>query len=413
MKSGIIASAILFAISGITSATFPATQIVLPGKVAAGWFAGWHESQFPASQVPWNRYTHVTYAFAVTTSDTTKLDESGLTGLPTFVSEARKNGVRPLVSIGGWTGSRYFSNAVASAPNRTAFVKTVTDLAVKYRVDGLDFDWEYPDEAGSGCNKHGPGDTPNFLLFLEQLRTHPVGKLLAVTVAAGISPWLGTNGEPLKDVSGFAKVVDYVAIMNYDIWGPWSPTVGPNAPLYDSCAPKADQGGSASSAVEAWTKAGMPSNKLALGVPSYGHSYRVLKKNAYSSNGQLALFPPFVANDQPAGDKWDSQPGGPGDCGGAASTQPGGVIEYWGMIQLGYINTNGNPEPGRTYRFDTCSKTSFIYDPTKQIMVSYDDPQSMRAKGQFIGEQKLRGFSLWEVGGDYHTSLVDAIRSTY
>lgn len=216
--------------------------------------------------------------------------------------------------------------------------------------------WEYPNEAAIGCNKYSPDDTANFLLFLQQLRADPVGKLLAVTIAAGNSPWLGANGKPVTDVSGFAKVVDFITIMNYDIWGPWSPTVGPNAPLEDSCAPEADRAGSALSAVQAWEKAGLPLNKFTLGVPSYGHSFRVLKKNAYLANGQLALYPPFVANDQPAGDKWDSQPGGTDVC-GAKSTQPGGVIQYWGMIQLGYINTNGNPEPGRSYRFDTCTNT--------------------------------------------------------
>jgi chitinase len=46
-----------------------------------------------------------------------------------------------LISIGGWTGSRWFSTAVRTSSARTAFVKTVTELAVKYKVDGLDFEY--------------------------------------------------------------------------------------------------------------------------------------------------------------------------------------------------------------------------------------------------------------------------------
>jgi chitinase len=179
--------------------------------------------------------------------------------------------------------------------------------------------------------------------------------MLAVTVAAGGSPWLGADGKPMANVSGFAKVLDYVAIMNYDIWGSWSPAVGPNAPLDDSCATKADQAGSALSAVHSWQNAGMPLNKLVLGVPASGHSYRVRKQNAIV-NGQLALYPKFDVNDQPAGDKWDGQPGETDVC-GVKSTKPGGVIQYAGMISLGYIDNSGNPMPGRTYKFDTCSKT--------------------------------------------------------
>lgn len=219
---------------------------------------------------------------------------------------------------------------------------------------------------------------------------------MAVTAAAAGTPWLGQNGNPVTDVTGFAKVLDYVTIMNYDIWGPWSSTVGPNAPLDDTCAPNADRAGSATSAVQAWKKAGMPLNKLVLGIPSYGHSYRVRKQNAYANGvgGQLALYPKFDANAQPAGDKWDAPAGGKDLCDNKVSTQPGGIIQYWGMISLGYIDQNGHPKPGKVYRFDTCSNTvcilvrsfrlisafyqPFIYDPSKEIMVSYDDPQVSR-----------------------------------
>lgn len=45
-----------------------------------------------------------------------------------------------LVSIGGWTGSQYYSTAVGSAENRTAFVKTVIGLVSKYELDGVDFE---------------------------------------------------------------------------------------------------------------------------------------------------------------------------------------------------------------------------------------------------------------------------------
>lgn len=37
---------------------------VNPKSVVAGWFAGWHEIQFPAEKVPWKKYTHVIYSFA-------------------------------------------------------------------------------------------------------------------------------------------------------------------------------------------------------------------------------------------------------------------------------------------------------------------------------------------------------------
>jgi len=43
------------------------------------------------------------------------------------------------ISIGGWTGSSYFSTAV-TPQNRSTFVKAVLDLTAKYKLDGVDFE---------------------------------------------------------------------------------------------------------------------------------------------------------------------------------------------------------------------------------------------------------------------------------
>ena len=50
-------------------------------------------------------------------------------------------GIDALLSIGGWTGSIYYSTAVGTANNRTAFVKAIVDMADQYGLDGIDFEW--------------------------------------------------------------------------------------------------------------------------------------------------------------------------------------------------------------------------------------------------------------------------------
>lgn len=144
--------------------------------------------------------------------------------------------------------------------------------------------------------------------------------------------------------------------MNYDIWGPWSATVGPNAPLNDTCASSANRGGSAVSAVKAWNKAGMPLNQIVLGVAAYGHSFRVLKASAFKkgSTTVLASYPSFDASDPPAGDSWDD-PAGIDECGNAQ--QPGGDVDFWGLVQEGYLTSSGNVMSGIAYAYDTCSQT--------------------------------------------------------
>ena len=79
--------------------------------------------------------------------------------------------------------------------------------------------WEYPGSQGIGCNVVAPNDTANFLSFLQELRQSDVGKKLFLTAATPISPWKDASGNSTADVSPFAKVLDYIAIMNYDING--------------------------------------------------------------------------------------------------------------------------------------------------------------------------------------------------
>ncbi len=53
--------------------------------------------------------------------------------------------VHALLSIGGWTGSRFFSSAVATDANRTAFAQAVMKVVSTYNLDGIEFECVYFD----------------------------------------------------------------------------------------------------------------------------------------------------------------------------------------------------------------------------------------------------------------------------
>ena len=381
--------------------------------------------------------------------------------VPEFVTQAHENvsvrsrcandrsplaqNVSAQIAIGGWGGSIYFSSNVATAENRTAFVKTVTNFTQYYNFDGVDFEyvfdfpqltstecefasWEYPNKQGIGCNVIDANDTQNFLDFLQELRQDPVGAKLTLSAGTAITPFVDASGNPSVDVSGFAKVLDYIAIMNYDIWGAWSSGVGPNSPLNDTCAAPANQQGSAVSAVKAWSTAGMPVNQIVLGVPSYGRSFSVSPSNAFvsGSSTDLAAYPKFNASNQPLGDAWDNT-GSTNPCG--VYEGPGGTFRLWGLVDGGFLDTQGNPASGIYYRYDNCSQTvqwfsllgyyrgfdltilfqPYVYNSTSQVMVSFDNAQSFAAKGNYIKETGLRGFAMWEAGGDYNNLLLTSI----
>lgn len=395
--------------------------------VATTWYTGWNADQLPVDQVSWDKYTSVTYAFALTQADgTILLQDSDVALLPQFVEAAHSHNTRAMLTIGGWTGSMYFSPMVATADNRTSFVNAAMQLVSQYNLDGLDFDWEYPGASGD-CNVNTPQDTQNFLLFLQELRSQAPNITLSAAVA--LTPFVDTSGSPATDVSGFAKVLDYIAIMDYDVFGPgWSKVAGPNAPLNDTCAPSGQQDGSAVSAVQAWTSAGFPANQIVLALAAYGHGFVVDSTAAFDTSNSgavasttstsmppgttlLAAYPPVANSSNPQGDPTDvwSAGGAVDECGRVTQPGWGGVWNFAGMISGGYLDQNGTAVAGLGYRFDTCSQTPYIYLEDRQTMVAYDDPTSIAAKGKFIAEQGLRGFAIWEAAGDYKDLLLDAV----
>lgn len=126
-----------------------------------------------------------------------------------------------------------------------------------------------------GCNTINANDTINFILFLEELRAHPTCNNYTLSAAVSLAPFNDAEGNPSTDLSRLGNALDHIVIMNYDVWGPWSDRVGPNMPLFDSCAPPPYQQGSGEWAVEQWTKAGIPLEKIVLGVGAYGRGFTV------------------------------------------------------------------------------------------------------------------------------------------
>ncbi|EPS97397.1 hypothetical protein FOMPIDRAFT_127036 [Fomitopsis schrenkii] len=385
------------------------------------WYANWESGDNPPyslTNLSWSQYTRVSYSFLVPASDQTiTVTSADNSSLHEFVGSARENNVSSSVTIGGWDGSTYFSSAVAAAENRTRFVNSTVALVNNYGLDGIDFDWEYPSAIGIGCNQRSENDTANYLLFLQELRERLPNKTISAAVA--LTPFVnGSAGEPSTDVSVFASVLDYIEIMVYDVWTASSASVGPNSPLYDSCASAEDRQGSAASAVSAWTVAGFQPEQIVLGVAGYGHSYRVATDDAYydTENKILQLYAPFNWQDQPRGDSWDVGESTTDQCGNPQNAYTG-IFSFWGLVQQNYLNSTGLPAHGIEYGWDSCSETPLIYNPSEQVMISYDDVMSFMRKGFYIAEERLRGWAMWEASNDWNdmltTSMTKAMMSSY
>lgn len=211
------------------------TAVPLSQFRVIGYLPSW---QGNISDLQVSRLTHVTYAFLIPTAaggyypldDTARLDS--------MVTTAHAHKVKAIISVGGSDSSFAFSGIVATQANRTAFVNNMISFTTRYKLDGVDIDWEYP-AAGA--------EAGNFLLLMQQLSTalHQKGRLLSMAV-------IGEGGSYVD--AGVFAVTDYFEIMAYDNNNFQHSTFQ----LGQDC-------------INYWLGRGMPPAKATLGVPFYGH----------------------------------------------------------------------------------------------------------------------------------------------
>lgn len=278
-----------------------------------------------------------------------------------------------LVSVGGWLWSTNFSDMASTAESRRTFEDSVMVFLTQYDLDGLDIDWEYPGMPGAG-HPFRPQDKQNFTSLLRELRdrfdavTRKSGKKLYLTVAMGSSEEVIANTEMNK----VQRYVDTVNLMTYDYYEPGSESItGNHSPLYaDPADPKH---ASSADSVKAFEKAGVPAEKILLGVPFYGHEWGDVPEQNHGLFQTGKPIPNAYA--------------------------PFNVIDS-SMIGQGF-----------THYWDDAAKVPYLYNADKHIFVSYEDPESLKLKCQYVRSNKLGGIMFWEYFGDSGSKLLQAIQS--
>jgi chitinase len=277
--------------------------------------------------------------------------------------------LRVLVSVGGWTWSGGFSDMALTEASRRKFIDSAAAFVEKYALDGVDIDWEYPGLPGMG-NRFRPEDGENYTALLRELRRRfdgeekRLGRRLFTSVATGAS----TSFLEHTAMSNVARYVDTVNLMSYDYYEPTDDRVtGHHAPLHTNPAdPKAI---SAEASVKAYLAAGVPKNKLVLGVPFYGHAWS--------------------------------------DVGGAANGlyQPGKAAH----VDANYRSIPALLAAGYVRYWDPVSSAPFLYNSATRTFVSYEDTESVKLKAEYVVREKLRGVMFWEYHGDDRGALLGAI----
>ncbi|KAG1755573.1 glycoside hydrolase family 18 protein [Suillus lakei] len=301
-----------------------------------------------------------------------------------LVADAHAAGSCVKLSIGGWTGSHYFSQAVSTPANRNTFVNNICSTYAQYNLDGIDIDWEYPGQAGSQGNTESPSDEENMLEFLKLLRQRlpPSAKISA---AVQDTPFAGPDGQPIKDASGFAEIVDWCLLMNYDDFQAATPP-GPNAPLYDGCGNSTQPSQNAVSGYNAWTSAGFPANKLVLGLAGYGYVSNIGVNHLRQRRSPEAPRLHRLARRTTVYSDDDHQ------------------VQFRDLVSKGILQRNGDgtyaavPSSGFQRSWDKCSATPFLHSDTQTI--PYDDPESLAMKGAFAKKTGMLGVNMFDVHGE-------------
>ncbi|KZT12531.1 glycoside hydrolase family 18 protein [Laetiporus sulphureus 93-53] len=408
------------------------------------YYPDWAAPAFPPEKVDFGRFDWIDFAFAVP-DENFNLTWDGSSEAPDLltrlVAAAHNSGTKVKLSVGGWTGSQYFSPAVSDDQSRQTLVSNIFATYTQFNLDGIDIDWEYPGQDGNAGNQVSPNDTANFLSFLQLLRaTLPATAKLSAAVQT--VPFADAQGDPLGNVSQFAEVLDWVLIMNYDAWGS-SSTPGPNAPLSDACQNSTQASANAVAALEAWTDAGFPASQLVLGVPSYGYisksrATRLRERRSRHARSRHSHLPKRMQSLLSDEAQNSAPPGTPPiyAMNGDGGTQ-NGQVQFRALVAQGVLqyappdvlDGNDGAAPtsldvvgtefdslydgwgGFTRYWDNCSSTPFLRSENAGQVVTYDDPLSLGLKAAFARESGMLGVNMFDVSGDTDQwDLTDALR---
>jgi chitinase len=436
-----------------------------PSEVRAAFFANWdrYARGYFVKQIPADRLNVIDYAFAGPTAAGT----CGLSDVwsdfqaPTWTGDTSVDGVaddpsnpnqhlfgnfnqlvklkaahpnlQVVMSIGGWTLSKYFSDVAASAATRQAFVSSCIDLIIRGNLptggwpesaggagaaaglfDGIDIDWEYPGiDPGNGAD-HSPADKHNATLLFRELRNQldaygaVTGKhyLLTADLPAGNVNSLGS-----WELAAVGQTVDWINLLTFDFHGSWDSWTDFNSPF--SLDPKEPPvgGGAIQSAwntkgtVDLYLANGVPADKLVLGVPFFGKRYV-----GVPAGGSSGLYQPFAPQGWPYNDS-------PTFHELVDTGLTDGNLTVIGPTAVAQPTNSGNDGKGIngfSRYYDGAAGAPWLYNPLLSggTFISYMDPHGVRDRVHLANDRHLRGLWAWEISQDDDANdLVNAMSS--
>lgn len=275
-----------------------------------------------------------------------------------FLLKKRYRHLKTLLSIGGWTYSSNFPRPASTDAGRQTFARSAVQLVADLGFDGIDIDWEYPQDSSQAWA---------FVLLLEETRRfldaysarYLRGKHLLLTVAAPC----GASNYLRLYMSRMDPYLDFWNLMCYDFAGSWDVKAGHQANIFPSPKEPKSTPFNADSAISAYLSGGVHPQKVVFGLPLYGRAFEGTKGPGHSFKG--------------IGEgSWEN-----------------GVWDYKAL-----------PHEGSKEENNEKLIASWSYGKKQKKMVSYDTPAIARKKAEYIRGRGLGGGMWWELSGDHPIS---------
>lgn len=322
-----------------------------------GWKDNWGENNEKATQI-----THINYAFANIKDgkviEGKEADKEALEKLNELKLVNKE--LKILISVGGWSWSKNFSDAVLTPNTRQVFANSAIDFMLRHQIDGIDLDWEYPGLIGDN-NVFRPEDKENFTAILKLLREKldSIGsnkKSYLLTIATAASQTYLDH----TDMKEAHQYLDFINIMTYDFFVGGNGKTGHHANLYHS-SDKDGNSRSGNRAVQEHIIAGIPTEKLLLGVPFYGRWWtgtNPKNRGLYQeATGKYGSYSYITIADSLRDNVFDS---------------------YW----------------------DESAMVPYIWRKKDSLFMTYDDEISIKHKAEYINNKGLGGIMFWQFNGD-------------
>ncbi|ESK94735.1 glycoside hydrolase family 18 protein [Moniliophthora roreri MCA 2997] len=345
------------------------------GKVQMAYFTNWgiYARNFQPSDIDPTKLTHILYSFADVSAETGEIkltdswadeqkhypgdswndERTNLYGClkQLYLLKMANRNLKVMLSVGGWTYSQagHFK-FVTSPTSRDKFVQTAIQLIEDYGFDGVDIDYEYPETAQEG---QGFADLLTSLRAalndLAQRKGDTVPYQISAAVAAGYKRYVNLVIPQMN------AALDHWNLMAYDYAGLWLTYADNQANLYGGERTNTNT----DKAIKYYVASGADASKITMGMPLYGRAFE---------------------NTDGIGEPYSGI--GPG-------TWEAGIYSY-----------NVLPLAGASVYENMTDVTSYSYDSAKKELVTYDTPNIVEAKTQYVNANGLAGTMFWELSSD-------------